>query len=36
MTCPIGKAECEYPCPYMKELLCDYPYIGAEIKVVKQ
>ncbi len=33
-SCPLG---CEYTCdkcPYCKENLCDYPYIGAEIKRV--
>ena len=34
MTCPIGKDECEYPCEYMKEMRCDYPYKGA-VKVEK-
>jgi len=29
VKCPIGKKECK-DCPYLKEGLCDYPYIGAE------
>lgn len=29
MSCPLGKENCE-GCPYQKEGLCDWPYVGAE------
>jgi len=29
MNCPLN-IECNPTCPYKKEGLCDYPYIGAE------
>lgn len=30
MICPLGK-NVHDGCPYCKESLCDYPYIGAKI-----
>lgn len=37
MICPINKPTCSTECPYNKEGLCDYPFVGnVRVEYIKE